>query len=593
MRLRRTFALALAAAATVTGSAQAAPTNAAKEKPDDEVTLVTVDTRIPASMPDDHGDPVTLDARVVIPEGECPCPGIIWNHGYGGSKKGDGSEREMLAKQGYVVLSYTSRGFGDTPGQVDLMGAKERQDLLDAVDWFIDPNSEVVGGQVIPDAIGQIGASYGGFHAWSLARSNHPAVKTVITIATATELYEAIAPNDVEMLTWANGFYATGYRPEEDNYSQAFHRIVAEMNTGLNNQDVRTELASRAMKRRWRNVRIPVFIIQGINDGLFPANQAMEAYEKLTARDVETRLYLGGIGHPPAVSGGPEVDYVYDQALQWFDWHLKGENVPLANEPSVEIANAGYFNSVWDGTVRHADELSAPGITLNLCASTPVGGTLSAEPCPNALPVAMTNTFAGSGYAHEPVTGGYLQEEGVPIVDTTNLPSVVKFQSAPMAEDATLDLAGIPRFDLQVASAHQLPVGARGALAAFQLDPKIWDVAPDGTATMITRGAFSEQVDAAAPGTTPLHQVTFDAFAAFYELKAGHSLRITLATEDAPYLRPTTHPFVVTVHPGSSVAFPTGEWLSEPEQVGPAPQTAGTEGGPERAYKLGLGLLGV
>jgi ABC-2 type transport system ATP-binding protein len=535
-----------------------------------EVALETVQTRIPVAMPDDHGGPVTLDATVVQPVDGCPCPGVVWNHGFGGSKNGDRGTRELLARAGYVVLSYTSRGFGDTPGQVDLLGAKEQQDLLDAVDWLVSEDNPVTDGRVVPDSVGQVGASYGGLHAWALARSNHPAVRTVVPIATATNLYDALAPGDVEMLTWANGFYATGYRPEDDNYSQTFHRVVHEMNTGLNNSDVQVELDARGVKGRWNNVHVPVFVIQGINDGLFPANQAMEAYDELTSRGIETRLYLGGIGHPPSVTGGPEVEYLYDQVLQWLDWHLKGERVPLQRMPPIEVSDAGYFNSEWDGTVRRAADLSRENVTsFHLCAETPAGGVLSQEPCPDAVPVALANTYAGSGYDEEPVSGDALRDEAPELTDLADLPGAATFDSEPMPADTAFDLAGIPSLALQVSSLHQLPLGARGLVAAFQLDPKVYDVAPDGTATLLTRGAFSEQVDAAAPGSTPLHEVELDAFAAFTSIPEGHRLRLVLTTEDAPYLRPTTNPFVVTVHPGSRFEVPTGEWLGQREQVAP------------------------
>lgn len=558
---RRLWTVLLAAGAVaLSGTAVAAP---AAGPPAGPPAVRSVDLRIPASMPDDHGKPVTLDAQVLLPERGCPCPGVIWNHGYGGSKNGDGDRRRQLASSGYVILSYTSRGFGATPGQVDLMGAKEQQDLLDAVDWLNNPANPVTNGAVRPNTIGQVGASYGGFHAWFLARSGHPAVRTTVPIATATDLYEAIVPNDVLMLTWANGFYASGYRPQDDNYSQAFHRAVAEMNTGVNTADARQMMQARAVKGRWANVRVPVFIIQGVNDGLFPANQAMEAYRELTARGVAARLYLGGIGHPPALSSGKEVDRVFEQVKQWLDLQLKGDHsVPLATAPPIEVADAGYFNSTWDGTVRTADEIGTDGPTLRLCATSPRGGTLSTSPCPAAVPVALANTVAGSGYADEPVTGGYLRKQGVPVADTSALPSVVTFDSAPTTREQALDLAGIPAFDLQVTSLAQLPVGARGALAAFQLDPKLWDVAPDGTATLVTRGAFSEQLDADALSGQPVHRVRFDAFAAFYRLPAGHRLRLTLATEDGPYLRPTVNPFVVVLQPGSTVQLPDGGWLN-------------------------------
>lgn len=547
-----------------------APAPAAPKASPDEVVLETVHTRIPVGMADDHGDPVTLDALVVQPDRGCPCPGVIWNHGFGGSKNGDRGAREMLASHGYVVLSYTSRGFGETPGQVDLVGEKERQDLLDAVDWLNDAANPVTSGRVWTDRIGQVGASYGGLHSWALARSGHPAVRTVVPIATSTNLYDALAPHDVEMLTWANGFYATGYRPEDDNYSQTFHRVVHEMNTGLNGQDVQVELDARGIEGRWDNVRIPVFILQGTNDGLFPANQAMRAYDQLTSRGIETRLYLGGIGHPPAVSGGAEVDHLYDEVLQWLDWHLKGAKVPLQRQPPVEVADATYFNSIWDGTARRADALpgvETPGTTLHLCSEGPTGGRLSAEPCPESLPIALANTFAGSGYDEEPVTGDAIRDEAPELADAGDPPGTVTFDSDPVGEATKLDLAGIPDLTLQVSSLAQLPVGAEGAAAAFQLDPKLYDVAPDGTATLLTRGAFSEQLDAQQAGSTPQHGVRFDAFATFHTLRPGHLLRLTLATEDAPYLRPTAHPFVVTVHPGSQVTIPTAEWLGVRELV--------------------------
>lgn len=550
---------------------------AAAARPDaGDIVVQTVDTRIQASMPDDQGDPVTLDAQLLTPDRGCPCPGVIWNHGFGGNKGNDGTRRQQLARAGYVVLSYTSRGFGDTPGQVDLMGPKEQQDLLDAVDWLNDASNPITEGAVERDNIGQVGASYGGFHAWFLARSGHPAVRTTVPIATATDLYEAVVPSDVAMLVWANGFYASGYRPQDDNYSQAFHRIVAELNTGVNNQDVREVMQARAVKGRWSNVRVPVFIIQGINDSLFPANQAMQAYQELTRRGTEARLYLGGIGHPPAVSKGAEVDRVFEQVKQWLDLQLKGDKKsPIAALPPIEVANAGYFDSTWDGTVRRGEKISAEGPVLSLCATTPRGGSLSSTPCPDAVPVALANTAAGSGYGDEPVTGPFLRKQGVPVLDPSTLPSVATFDSAPYPTGTTLDLAGIPSFNLQVASTHQLPAGARGALAAFQLDPKLWDVSPDGKATLITRGAFSEQLNAGTPSTSPVHPVRFDAFAAFYRLPEGHRLRLTLSTDDAPYLRPTANPFVVTVYPGSTVGLPAGGWLS-PSMTGaesPPPST--------------------
>ncbi|MCL4693481.1 MAG: alpha/beta hydrolase [Candidatus Hydrogenedentes bacterium] len=541
-----------------------------------QVSIQTFVTSIPVTSPDDSGNPVSLDAEVIIPDLPDAVPGVIWNHGFGGHKGNDRSIRERLARNGYVVLSYTSRGFGDTPGQVDLLGPKEQQDLIDAVDWLIDPGNALVAGAVLPDSIGQVGASYGGLHAWALARSGHPAVRTVVPIATATNLYDAMVPYDVTMMVWPVGFYATGFVPEEQNYSNTFHQIVLEMVTGVNMQHVEAELTARSMTGHWDDVNIPVFIIQGINDSLFPANTAMKAFQELTSRGIETRLYLGGIGHPPAVGDGDEIERLFDQVEQWLNRQLKGapeSETPLITTSDIEIANAGYFNSHWDGTVRYADDITTPSRTYYLKATSATGGTLSTTPpLPLlTLPLPMINTYAGSGYLDEPVTSELLLGLGLPLPNLSQIPGVLTFETAPFTSSNAIDVAGIPTFDLKVISIHQLPVGEPGLLAAFQVNPKIWDVDPQGNATLISRGTFSEPVNSAPLVASPLHTTTFENFGMFYTFEAGHRLRITLSTEDTPYLRPTTNPFIVTIHPGSKVTFPTGQWLSAPDQVAVVP----------------------
>jgi ABC-2 type transport system ATP-binding protein len=351
------------------------------------------------------------------------------------------------------------------------------------------------------------------------------------------------------------------------------------MYTGINIQDARQEFLERAVKRRWSNIHIPVFILQGINDSLFPANQAIEAYNELTARGIPTRLYLGGIGHPPAVGNGPEIERLYDEVVQWFDKYLKGKkdkDTPLVSQSKIEVADAQYFNNVWDGNVRFANTFARPSKTYYLNATSPFGGTLSPLPALNALPIVLTNAYAGSGLYQEAVTSEYLTDQGVQYIDTSQIPGTVTFETPPLPFGTSLDLAGIPKFNLTVTAADQFPVGAAGLLAAFQLDPKIWDVDPAGNAKLITRGAYSEQIDANALLSLPIHTVNFDIYATFYRFQAGHKLRITLATEDVPYLRPTVHPFVVTIYPGSSVSLATGEWLSSRVQVRPSPEVEAT-----------------
>src|SRR4051795_6140639 len=170
----------------------------------------------------------------------------------------------QLAARGYVVLRYSSRGFGKTPGEVDLMGPKETQDLLDAVHWLNNPASPVVGGMVTHNRIGQFGGSYGGAHAWALARSGDPAVRTTVPTATWSDIYDALLPNNVELLAYLNGFYATGFAPTgapvnssgketstQLNYSAEMHKWVAEANSGVGLGDLKAGIDPRSVKTHY------------------------------------------------------------------------------------------------------------------------------------------------------------------------------------------------------------------------------------------------------------------------------------------------------------------------------------------------------
>lgn len=583
----RTLAATLALIPALAVSALAGSAPAVASTP--SASVIETPVSIPASMPDDEGRPVALDGAVDVPTSGCPCPGIIINHGFLGSWHDDQNLADQLAGSGYVVLRYSSRGFGRTPGEVDLVGPKEVQDLLDAVHWLNSPANPLVGGKVVPNDIGQYGASYGGAHSWALALANDPAVRTVVPTATWTNLYQSLVPNDVEKLAYVNGFYASGFAPvmaaqsgqvsTTDNYSQEIHRWIGEVNSGVNVKDAKFGLDARSVAGRYADVHIPVFIIQGTNDGLFSQNQAVQAYQALVADGVPTRLYVGGIGHPPSNSSttSPEALHIGDEVQAWFDHYLKGVNNGINRMPPIEYSRAVYYNNTWDGTTRSAWSYPfGPPIRFFFCTVAGAdGGTLASTPCPSAPPAVAVNTAAGPGYDDEPVTSPSIHRAiagltGQPDPSLATAPDTLTFDGAPLPNGGALDLAGLPALHLQVGAADELPAGVQGGAAAFQLDPKLYDVAPNGTATLITRGAFAEPLNSLAPGTStdPSHPVGFNAFGLSYLIPVGHHLRVTLSTVDTPYLRPTVNPFAVAVFAGSSIDLPSATGLTPTPPMG-------------------------
>jgi ABC-2 type transport system ATP-binding protein len=586
-----TLALRRRAAGLVAAALAVAPLVVPLAHADSSYTEIPVS--IPASMPDDSGNPVVLDGGVDIPAAGCPCPVIVINHGFLGGWHDSGDVAKAFVENGYIVLRYSSRGFGETPGQVDLIGPKERQDFLDAVHFVNDEKLPELTGKVVHDDVGQYGGSYGGGHAWWAAMSGDPAIRTAVPTATWSDFYQALLPGDVMLTAYANGFYATGYDPTASvvnnltsgdpqpeppdttqNYSTELHRWMAEANSGVNIADIKAGLDERSVMFNLDKVHIPVFIVQGSNDGLFTENQALEAYQALRKRGIPARLYIGGIGHPPSdgATDHPEALHVGAEMLAWFDHYLKGVDNGIDRMPPIEFSHTTYFDNTWDGTTRSAAAFPAgPARELYLCTTDGTGGTLSPQPCPSANPAVAVNVpGAGGGYDQEPVTAGDVRDgieqltcqPGEPICQQhapalSSYPAILTYDAAPVASPT--EWFGPPHLDLQAGSVDVLPVGVQGAAAAFQLDPKFYDVAPDGTTTLITRGAFAEPLDAAAPSqqTIPAHRVSYDAFGLSYVLPAGHHLRMTLSTSDVPYLRPTVNPFAVTLFAGSKLSMPT------------------------------------
>lgn len=539
------------------------------------------DVRIPVPDPDLYGNPVTLDARVLIPTGSGPFGALIINHGYLGSKTDSAGLAESSARAGYLVLRYSSRGFGDTKGQVDLVGPKEQRDLQTAVAWLNNPANV----PIWVDHIGQYGGSYGGAHALALARSGNPAVRTVIAAATWTDAYAGLIPNGVLKMTYLSGFYAAG-RVRTDgynNYEPAIDAMYARVMAGADLASVKAYMQERSAVGKWDQVKTPVFFVQGLNDGLFDGNAAIDGFLQLQRRGIESRLYLGGVGHPPARSGGgAEIARVFEQARAWLDHYVREIDNGIDKTAPIEYARTQWFGNDTDGAVnRLAAGTTYPfgaATALHLCGTGGGKGTLSASPCPAALPTVLVSGTGGD-VTSEPVVGARLGEAftkqfGTPLPSTATPVDVASFDSVPLTAATTY--AGIPTMKLSVLSAPPSTGGPvpSSAAQAFQIDPKVYDVAPDGTARLITRGAFARQLGETGPGVQP---ATFDAFAFAWQFAAGHRIRITLSSADVPYLRPSSTPFAVAVLPGSAVALPGAERATAPLWPAPLPDESEQE----------------
>ena len=107
--------------ATTAGLAALPPASAGQE-------FTETDVRI------ESFDGIEIAATLFEPDAPGRYPVVLGTHGWGGSRsRGLG---RTYAPRGYVVLSYDSRGFGESEGEVGVDGPTEVADVSALIDWL-------------------------------------------------------------------------------------------------------------------------------------------------------------------------------------------------------------------------------------------------------------------------------------------------------------------------------------------------------------------------------------------------------------------------------------------------------------------------
>src|SRR5215207_1648923 len=107
-------------------------------------------------------DAVELDTTLYLPASEAPAPAVVLAHGFGGSKDSVSDDARALAEHGYVVLTYSARGFGRSTGQIGLNDPRyEIADLSTLIDLLARRDDVQLDGDGDP-RVGVTGGSYGG-----------------------------------------------------------------------------------------------------------------------------------------------------------------------------------------------------------------------------------------------------------------------------------------------------------------------------------------------------------------------------------------------------------------------------------------------
>jgi ABC-2 type transport system ATP-binding protein len=275
----------------------------------------------------DSFDGTTIAATFWEPTTEGQFPAILATHGWGGDRTGAISNvAPVYAKNGYVGLTYDSRGFGESGGEVNLTSELEQQDTQALIDWLAEQESVLTEGAGNP-RLGLDGASYGGGIQLRVA-SVDDRVDAMVPRATWHDLRRALDPNRVFKSLWAEGLLLSA---SNDDLASLFENVAnSALDRGYTEPLERDFLETRSTPSYEGDIDAATLVIGGWYDTLFPANESVNNFLTADETEGETKLILNNDnihtqfgGDPPANERSRE--HANQAALDWFDRHLKGE----------------------------------------------------------------------------------------------------------------------------------------------------------------------------------------------------------------------------------------------------------------------------
>ncbi|WP_328307958.1 CocE/NonD family hydrolase [Streptomyces sp. NBC_00442] len=505
-----------------------------------------------------------IDADLYRPAGvdkRHPAPAVLTTNGFGGSKS-DGSTTgtaKAFADRGYVTLAYSGLGFGesgclislDAPGTdgraasrlIDFLAGTRAADDGTRIDFVTrdrpgDPR------------VGMIGGSYGGAIQMATAAVDHR-VDALVPMITWNDLSYALDPNNAADRTvpgafkwqWTNGFYLIGESqpitlpnldPSRWGTLGCVHFAPDACKTiGLLNSGSYPAAPTAAMLRYARSVspvtyldrvEAPTLLIQGQTDSLFNLNEATATYNTLKGNGTTTKMIWQSWGHSGGQApgeldlskGNMESSYTGRRILSWFDRYLRGLR-------HTDTGPAFAYYRDWQS--GYGEAAKVPPLTQKMYLSG--DGKL----VDNRAKVARgsrtyTNALVPTSHSESSLAGMIGLPDPAPY-DTPG--TYLGWDTDPLA--APVDVVGSAKATLKVSSpTARRTQNSRDAADKLVLFAKLYDVAPDGTKTLVRRLVAPVRV----PDVTQPFTVALPGIAHRYE--AGHRIEFAIAASDDAYL---------------------------------------------------------
>ena len=583
----------------------------------DSQGFIALDANV--ALPDPKRDPRPRQGYplIVLLHGCCPGSKDEWHGTIDGECEKWHYTDAWFAARGYVVLSYTSRGFVDEDGRGSTgetqLGdrAYEVNDLqylagLLAEDPFfgVDPKRIVVSG-----------SSYGGGVAWlaltdPVWRSPRKRIKMELAAVAPkygwTDLTNALVPNgryrqderapiDPDVAVSRSPLGAPKRSLLEEMFSsgvtlpQSIEETFAclesatplaanplcEAMFGVLDSFIRDRSAyfqerffgRMAINENWR---IPVFSAGSFSDQLFPFEEhhRMATMLRWFLSSYPIQEYYGDYGH-----------FAQSKAKEWADLckqdrhpcefreYRRGFNVRPLELTRVGIATR--LNAFIDhyarppGNTHQSRPKQDVVVSLQTCRQN-ADGTWPLDEPGERFEADLFEELAPNRWPVDLSGAQTTASDAEPnphAAEADPVRGACASHSAPAGPGVAVydsdELAG----DVTMIGQTRVTASVQGSAAGLQLNVRLYDLSPDGTQVLVDRGVYTF-ADASGTAVLDLHGTA-------WRFSKGHRVRLELAQDDDPYVRHADQAATVTVT-GAGLSLPIRE-LAPGDEAGAGP----------------------
>ena len=579
-RARLAVAVLAAALLALVGAVPAAATTGAR----------TVEEKV--EVPAGAGLPgtITLDTTLYLPAAT-PAPAVLVAHGFGGTKASVDTDARALVDRGFVVLTWTARGFGASGGQIALDSPDfEVADARVLVDRLAARPEVVQDGPGDP-RVGVTGGSYGGALALLLAGYDRR-VDAVAPVITWNDLGQALFPNaaappgslpadtparasfspdGVFKRGWAGVFFSAGLAPGGGPRGAVEGAEPAGGDAGTPASDAPAPTGDSAAADgaaaapdpdrpltcgRFTPAVCAAYTEAATTGRLSPATaELLRRSSPASVTDRITAPTLVVQGEADTLFGLDQADATARQIaaaggtvrVLWYGGGHDGAGVDQRVRDAIGdwfdhwLAGKGDPGTSFGYTVASGVRTGGDTPTSRTVEAPAYPGlagapTVSTRPLPLEGEPQVALVPAGGNPAAItalPGLGGALGTVGSRIAAfTAELPGQsAVFRTAPVT--APLLVAGTPRVDLTVARVPGQPAPDEAVLFG-----KVYEVTSDGTRTLLGGAVAPVRVAVPADGSPARATVTLPAVVA--PIEAGNRLMVSFGTTDQGYAGTTT-----------------------------------------------------